>query len=127
MEVLDILQFPIRGRQKRARRDREGVTKEAFVSALGQHDQTKKAASLLWDLLAEAAVVPDFRPLPDDKLRWMYGLAEEDLDEDIILRIFQELKLTVPSADAIEATGEIRTPRDVIKLVSHDASTENPD
>jgi hypothetical protein len=116
--ILDILEFPFRGRQKRARRCRDDVTKETFIQALVLDEGSKEAASLLWDLLVDSAVIPDFRPLPDDKLLWLYGLADEDLDEDIILRIFNELKITPPSSQITEAVGEIRTPRDILRLVS---------
>lgn len=113
----DILQFPIRGRQRRAREQREDITREEFVAALAQDDFEARAADLLWDKLVEAAMIKDFRPLPDDHFLRLYGLTEEDLDEDIILEILVALGISVPPPELAREAGPIETPRDLLRLV----------
>jgi len=76
------------------------------------------AASRLWDLLVDAAVIEDFRPMPDDHFHWLYGLAEEDLDDDIILRLIDEMKIHRPEPKSVEDLVEISSPRDLIRLLS---------
>ena len=114
---LDLVQFPFRRRQKAARKGRDGVTRIGFVEQLAEAAAEKRAAGLLWDLLVEAAVIDDFRPLPDDSLPELYGLAEEELDEDLILHILQAMELPPPCPAALSEIGEVETPRDVMRLI----------
>lgn len=111
-----MFQFPFRHRQKAALSERRNVTKAAFVGQLAQSDLERRAAGKLWDLLVDAAVVEDFRPLPDDDFLRLYGLADEDLDDDIIFSILQSVGLT-PSSEVITAAGVMRSPKDFIRLV----------
>jgi len=115
--LLDILNFPWRRRQKLARKNRNGVTKEDFVAALAADPEERRAASLLWDLLVEAAVIEDFRPLPDDDFLRLYGLAEEDLEEDIILKVLEAAARAVPPPATVRELGEISTPARLLALV----------
>jgi hypothetical protein len=116
-QLLDLVQFPFRRRQKAARKERDGVTRKGFVEQLAAAPAEKRAAGLLWDLLVEAAVVDDFRPLPDDGLLELYGLAEEELDEDLILPILQAMELPPPCPATLSEIGEVKTPRDVMRLI----------
>lgn len=118
VSVLDIVQFPFRSRQQAAQRERGHVDRAAFVEELSGNELEKRAASMLWDLLVTSAVIEDFRPLPDDSFQWMFGLAEEDLDDDIVLHILQELRLPIPNFEEVNAIGPIETSRDLIELVS---------
>src|SRR5688572_24881227 len=115
--LLDLVQFPFRRRQKAARKERHEVTRIDFVDQLAATPAERQAADLLWDLLVETAVVEDFRPLPDDSLPKLYGLAEEDLDEDVILSIVQAMNLSPPSPASLHEIGTMETPRDVMRLI----------
>jgi hypothetical protein len=118
MSAIDFLvQLPFSWRQRCVRAVREDMNRQQFVAALAENDLEERAAALLWEKLVEAAVVADFRPSPDDDLLRVYGLADEDLDEDIILAILIELEIGVPCPPVLERVGEIKTPRDVIQLV----------
>lgn len=118
MSVLDfVVQLPFSWRQSRARALRENMTQEKFSAALASDDVEERAARLLWDKLIEAAVVEDFRPGADDDFLRIYGLADEDLDEDIILAILVDLGFEVPEPSLIEQVGAIKTPREFIQLV----------
>lgn len=78
---------------------------------------------MLWDKLNESAIVNGFTPYPEDDLLHVYGLAEEDLDEDIILDIIKRLGLPIPSHDTVERIGPIQKPADVIRLIEAEQAT----
>lgn len=118
MRALDfVIQLPFSWRQRQARRLRDDITREQFIAALAQDDFEARAAALLWDKLVEAAMIEDFRPLPDDDFLRLYGLAEEDLDEDIILEILIGLGIGVPPPGVAGEAGPIGSPRDLLRLV----------
>jgi hypothetical protein len=118
MRTLAILvQLPFSWRQLKVRARRNDMTRERFVAALATNDAEELAAGILWDKLTEVAVIPDFRPDPDDDFLYLYGLADEDLDEDIILEILTLLGLKPPSPSELQTVGQISSPRDFIRLV----------
>ncbi|HET9638266.1 MAG TPA: hypothetical protein VFP12_03585 [Allosphingosinicella sp.] len=112
-----LVQLPFSWRQHKVRARRNDMTRERFVAALATNDAEELAAGILWDKLAEVAVIPDFRPDPDDDFLYLYGLADEDLDEDIILEILTSLGLKPPSPFELQRVGRISSPRDFVKLV----------
>lgn len=112
-----LVQLPFSWRQHKARAHRDDMTRERFVAALATNDAEELAAGILWDKLIESAVVSDFRPYPEDDFLYLYGLADEDLDEDIILEIFSSLGRKPPNPSELQIVGPVSSPRDVIKLV----------
>ena len=112
-----IAQLPFSRRQGQALQGRDGVTREHFISELALDEVEASAADLLWDKLVQAAVVTDFRPKPDDNFLYLYGLADEDLDDDLIFEILSNLNLPLPSSSALSLVGNIDTPQDFMKLV----------
>lgn len=118
MNALDfVVQFPFSWRQSRARALREDMTRDRFIHGLGSDELERQAAGMLWDKLIAVAVVPDFRPFPDDNFLYMYGLADEDLDEDIILAILTSLGRILPSPAVIRNIGPIASPKEFVQLV----------
>jgi hypothetical protein len=111
------LQIPFSRRQHKARAGRDDVTRERFIAALAADDVEMLAAGILWDKLVEVAVVPDFRPEPEDDFTYLYGLADEDLDEDIIMGLLNELELPLPSIKTVGGIGPIKSPRLLMSLV----------
>lgn len=118
MNILDFLvQLPFSWRQQHANGLRSDMTRERFIATLAINEVEERAASLLWEKLVEVSVVPDFKPCPDDDLLRLYGLAEEDLDEDIIMSIFETLGLDLPSPATLERIGKITSPKLLISLL----------
>lgn len=115
--ITDLLHFPFKGRQEKACQDRSGLTKRDFVTSLVNSQEDESAANLLWDFLVDAAVVKNFIPHPDDNFLWMYGLAEEDLDEDIILEILKRLGIDPPTPGIVDEVGEVTSPKELMRLV----------
>ena len=91
--------------------------RDRFVDALASDELERQAAGLLWDKLIEIAIVPDFRPSPDDNFLHIYGLADEDLDEDVILAILKSLKRVPPAEAVMTEIGPITSPQQFMQLV----------
>jgi hypothetical protein len=76
------LQARFYSRQQKLMRLRGEVTAQSFL-AMFTGKRERMVARMVWDHLRREAVVPDFRPHPDDRLLTVYGIAEEELDERI--------------------------------------------
>lgn len=117
MSLIEILDFPFRSRQRKALRDRSSVSRDSFAAAIAEDGFEREAAFHLWDILVAESLIDNFRPLPDDDFHYMYGLAEEDLDEDVIMRLLSEFKLPLPSPKLVERIGPINSPRLLMSLI----------
>lgn len=80
-------------------------------------ERGRVAAAMLWDKLSEAVVYERFTPYPDDDLLTTFGLAEEDLDQDIVLDLVLKTASVVPSREMLKRFGPVNTPADVIRLI----------
>lgn len=114
--------WPLYERQLRLKRDREGYTKENFISSLSENAISKDVAEDVWNILANMAVVEGFKPAPEDDLLNVFGLAEEDLDEDIVLMLLLKYKCNVPSDDEMRMFGPIATVGDLVFFISQQKS-----
>jgi len=56
----------------------------------------------------------------------VFGIAEEELDEDLILDVFSILELATPSEPELKAFGVIDTATDIARLVALTRSIEQP-
>ena len=98
-------------------RARAPMTKEAFVNQSASTELGRSAAAMLWDKLVALKAHDEFSPYPSDELLRVYGVAEEDLDIDIILDILKALNCRIPGNETLQQIGPINTPRDVVRLV----------
>jgi hypothetical protein len=118
MNTIDfVVQLPFSWRQRRAVGLRADMTRERFIAALAVNELEERAAGLLWDKLLEVAIVPAFKPHPNDNFLKMYGLADEDLDEDVIIAIFKSLGLELPSSATLQNVGKVDSPSQFILLL----------
>jgi len=93
------------------------MSKGQFLDAVASSDLGRAAADMLWEKLLEVRADDQFCPYPDDDLLQVFGLAEEDLDEDVILEIITLTGSAVPSRDMLAKFGPVNTPADIIKLI----------
>jgi len=93
------------------------MTKAAFIDAVASTALGRAAAALLWDKLLELKVNADFTPYPSDDLLRTFGLAEEDLDVDVIIDIARSLGRAVPDQAIVDGVGAVATPADVVRLL----------
>ena len=112
-----LLEWPLSARQLGLASSRQPIIRERFVAELASTETGKAAADLLWDKLNDAKVCDEFVPYPDDDLLWTYGLADEDLDDDIILAILVAVTANIPDEPFLKRFGPVDTPRDIIRLI----------
>jgi hypothetical protein len=110
--------LPFSYRQKKLTASRSPIDKEQFVSRISAAGGDERAAAIVWDTLLAGWVIEGFTPYPDDSLRRVYGVADEELDDDLIARTLEELHLPIPDRDVVERFGIIDSPCRVAQLVS---------
>jgi hypothetical protein len=76
------------------------------------------AAIAVWSRLRDWRYDENFTPYPKDSLGSVYGIAEEEKDEDLILSILKELDVPIPSQEAINDFGEVETPLQIARFVA---------
>lgn len=111
------LGMPFNLRQRRLAETRSPMSKEDFIDQVSSTEIGKAAAAILWEKLDDGWVHDEFSPYPDDDFGKIYGMAEEELDEDTILDIILKLNLSIPDQEKIDKIGPINTPRDLIMLI----------
>lgn len=112
-----ILEMPFSARQRRIALERKPITEEEFVSIAAKTEIGRRASIILWNKINEIKVVNELTPYPEDCILYIYGLSEEDLDEDIILYIIKEMKLNIPTSEVINKVGKIEKLIDIIYLI----------
>lgn len=111
-----LAQRPWSKRQENLQMLRSAYLRSSFVDEFGASPVSRKVAARTWDMLAAEAVVPDFRPMPDDDLLHVFGLADDDLDE-LVENLLTELEVRIPQPAEVEAMAPVRTVRDLIGFV----------
>jgi len=109
--------WPFGGRQRRAMKLREGYAKKDFDAQLIDAGADREIVEQVWAILADHAV-EGFKAKPEDNLQHMFGLAEEDLDEDVILRLLQANGCRIPDEREVAAMGPVETVEDLVMFVS---------
>ena len=117
-----LFELPLALRQRRLASGRVPMTKEQFVRETATTELGELAAALVWDKLSVLKAHGDFSPYPSDSLLNVFGLAEEDLDVDIIMDILKRLNCAVPNQATVDAIGAINTPADVVRFVETSCS-----
>ena len=121
-----LLELPLVLRQRRLSSERAQMTRDQFVHETASTELGKLAAAHLWDKLFALKVHGDFTPYPSDSLLNVYGLAEDDLDVDIIMDVLKRLNCAVPDQATVDAIGAINTPADVVRFVEASCSRSAP-
>ena len=112
-----ILQFPFSLRQRRLTASRRPMSRDEFIEAVSSTEDGRNAATMLWNKLNEFRAWDGFTPYPSDDLGRVYGMAEEELDEDTVLDILEKTNTPIPSPEFLEKFGPLKTPQDIIRLV----------
>ena len=112
------LRFHLGYRQRRLARERKPMSKTDFVEDIASTGGLPEAAERVWDAIDDFGTEPGFSLYPDDDLLRIIGIAEEDLEDDVIIKTCNDLGLSIPSQELVDRLGTINTPRDVVRLVS---------
>lgn len=100
--------------QRRLMRERANYHLTDFVQHFGRDADI---AEEVWSALSDEAVIPGFRPKPEDDLRKVFGLAEEDLD-DVVLSILARCRCRVPPPSETGRMNPLRTVADLFEFVA---------
>ena len=73
-------------------------------------------AEALWEALAREAEVEGFKPAPGDDLVYVFGLADEDLD-DVVVKLLQRCGCRVPPPAETANMAPIRTVADLYSFL----------
>ena len=116
--VQKVLAFPFSARQSKLSKNRSPLSKSDFVDSITQSGGDQETAEIVHSKLQDWIYHEGFTPYPDDSLASVFGIAEEELDEDLILDIFMKLSLSTPSQKEVMTFGPIDTPTGVARLVA---------
>ena len=112
------LGLPFSYRQRTLAASRPPMSKDKFISSIVAEGGDGLAADKIWNALASARVIDEFTPYPGDSLGRVYGIAEEELDQDLIARVFMDLELASPDREVTNQFGVIDSPQGVALFVS---------
>lgn len=115
--VQRILDWPFRGRQLRVMKARESYTKNKFQEQLCDAGGDSEVIEEVWAILTEHAI-DGFKPKPEDNLQYIFGLAEEDLDEDVVLKLLKRYSCRIPNKSELASMKPVDTVKDLVMFVS---------
>lgn len=116
--VQRFLARPFSTRQLALANNRPPLSQSDFVSRIAQAGGADDAATIIHSKLQDWIYHDGFSPYPDDSLGSVFGIAEEELDEDIILDVLNKLGLSAPPQQVVEAFGPIDTATDIARFVA---------
>jgi len=126
----NLLGLPFSSKQSRLALEREPLTESEFVQGIANEGGDACAAAAIWSHLEAWTDVAGFTPYPTDSFGSVFGLGEEELDEDIILNILRDQHLPPPGRAFLSKFGVVDTPLRAAQLVAlcrkPPAGGENP-
>lgn len=114
-----LLAQPFTFRQLKLSKSRPPLSQAEFASRVAQAGGASDAAIIVHSKLQDWIYHDGFSPYPDDSLSWIFGIAEEELDEDIIFDLLTNLDLPVPPKAIIEKFGPIDSAADIARFVAN--------
>ena len=116
--VQKFLALPFSFRQSTLARKRHPISYSDFVSFVIQADGDAQAADLIFSKLQDWIYNEGFTAHPEDSLGMVFGIAEEELDEDIIFEMLVKLNIPIPTQQEVLAFGPIDSAVEVAQFVS---------
>lgn len=113
-----VLALPFSRRQKRLASSRPALDEVEFTNRIVDAEGDRESATIIYRKLCDWVYAQGFTPYPDDNLVRIYGMAEEELDEDMILAVLDQLRVPPPNAEQLKRFGLVETPMKVAQLVS---------
>jgi len=93
------------------------MSADDFVAHIARAGGDTDAAEWVRRHLLEWTVAPGFTPHPNDDLHHLFGIDEEERDEDLVLALFEQLGLPAPTTELVARFGPVDTPLRVARLV----------
>lgn len=119
-----LLSWPFLQRQERLLRTRQGYGREDFLVELGPDC----AAAETWAVLREQAEARGFKPMPEDHLGSVFGLADDDLDE-VGLELLRRCGCRIPPPEETSTMPRVETVADLVAFIRamQPSSGSNPE
>jgi hypothetical protein len=115
--IKDILGLPFSWRQRRLAKHRRALKQSEFVQQITSQGGDGPTAESLWERLKDCIYTDAFTPYPTDDLQAIFGITDEELDEDLVLAILREEKVSIPTEEILSDFGPTWTPLQVALLV----------
>lgn len=116
--VQRFLARPFSTRQLALAKKRSPLSQSDFASRISQSGGDEDAALIVYSKLQDWIYHHSFSAYPDDSLSSLFGIADEELDEDIILDVLTKLGIFPPSQQMVEAFDPIDTAADIARFVA---------
>jgi len=112
-----LIGWPHQSRQALLMKARQSYEVEQFVSSFRNVGSDEDIAKDVWSMLSSCAEISDFKPMPEDDLDHVFGLMEEDLDEDILHVLLIKHNCRVPNETEMEGF-DIVTVGDIVRFIT---------
>jgi hypothetical protein len=113
-----LLGLPFSLRQKRLAGDRMALGEPEFVQQIAEQGGDRMAAGVIWRFLRDWGYEDGFTPYPTDNLGSVFGIAEEELETDLVIGVLRELNIPMPTQELVDEFGAVDTPLRVALLVA---------
>ena len=107
---------PWAARQRKLAKSRRPLSREEFIAVIANRGGDADAAGLIWSHLEAWGLESGFSPHPDDNLGSIYGIAEEELEEDLLANLLARLSIPLPTSEMLREFGSVNTVHDVALL-----------
>jgi hypothetical protein len=111
------LGLPYTARQRSLSRSRAPMDKPAFVAEISAAGGDEDAAAFVWDNLSQYVFHGGYTVYPEDSFYHLFGIANEEVDEDIVLAYLEKSGLSVPLAQQA-ATGSVDSALEICRFIS---------
>ena len=119
------LGLPCSARQRSLFRTRPPMDKSAFISSVIECGGDEDAAGFVWESLAQWILFDGFTPNPEDSLYRVFGIAGEEVDDDIVLNYLDTSGLSVQVAQRL-APDSVDSALEICQFISRVRSFEFP-
>lgn len=113
-----LLALPYSARQRKIGGERPRLSEDEFIHLVGASGGDRDAALAILEYLRDWIYVNGFTPYPNDSLSHTFGIAEEELDEDLILGVMEKSGLSIVDAEKLPLAGKVDTPMQVAILIA---------
>jgi hypothetical protein len=96
---------------------RESYTKNDFQEQLSDAGGDSEVIEEVWAILTEHAI-DRFKPKPEDNLQYIFGLADEDLDEGVVRKLLKTYGCRIPIESELASMKPVDTVQDLVMFVS---------
>jgi hypothetical protein len=118
-----ILAFPFYCRQRRLAGSRASLPEAQFVSMIDEMGGDGRAAHIIYQHLQGWIVYEHFTAYPHDSLEKIFGIAEEERDEDLVLALLHTVGCSPSKFMTLAGKAEVDTSVGIARLIVQSRDT----